>query len=302
MKLDISPVTRAEEIARRRCNTIIKLVPRNENPDASAVSNMQVDWISEFCAGVLGCRARIFGVQHELEELLHARGVPLDSADLEYHHAALFFAMDSALECLAYAMNAIGWACAASDCKCYSALHDEKALRNINLSNFRKTKNCSNSSCPTFAAIRACWQLPANQKCIDRLTEQHDVTKHRRAAMSGHGQQQSSSTEDDGSFISGLTAMAYNPPADYILHTNIKTLPVEKAQASALGKPSGRTLQEQHLNGEVYFLSELMADYNVLIEETARRFESDIEKLLANAEHSKSQTDQPDGAEANGLN
>ncbi len=285
-KLDIAPVTCAHEKVCKRCNTIAKFVQMPPNNNSTIINPTQIDWISEFCGGVLGFRARISGVQHELAELSHVRDVRLDPADLDYHLAALFFAMDSALECLAYALNAIGWACAPSDCKCYMDLHVEKSLKGINIGIYTNAKNsCTNNKCPSFPAMRKCWQADANKKCIDRLTQQHDVTKHRRATMAGHGQRQIAATEtsasDQVTRRSHLVSMRNNPPADYILHTNIKALPVEKAQASARGKPCGSPLAELLSEGKVYFLGELIKQYKVLIEETAKCFESDIDALLA---------------------
>ncbi len=281
---NITSITHAADIAQKRCNAIPKFIPQDANAVVPDGTMMQIDWCSEFCGGIAGFKARIFGVQVELPELLGVRGAHVDAFGLDYHLAALFFAMDSALECLAYAMNAIGWACAPPDCRCYKELHVLKALRSIDLGVFTNATKCGYCDCPSFATVRKCWQSPASQSCISRLTEQHDVTKHRRATMAGYGQREIASNGISGSdpppFLDSIIRLRNNPPGDFILHENIKALPVEKAAAAAHGKPYGKPLEDLRQKGEVYFLSELMKQYKLLIEETAKAFASDINALL----------------------
>jgi hypothetical protein len=278
----ISPINKAQTKVAPKNELIVKMV---QVPGTQSDQLVKLDWHSQFLAGWVGFKARIWGVEHEFHELSRSRGSSFGPYEQDYHLAALFFAMDSALECLAYAMNAIGWACCASrDCKCYKKMHVENALRSINLGIFRKTNNCSNTNCPPFAAVRACWQSPANKTCIDRLTEQHDVSKHRGATVNGHDKPVDiGTTPVDSEYVpdGSEESIGEAPAQDYILHAKIKTLVLEKATADALGKPYKKPFDELLKAGDVFYLRELMEQYKILIEETAKAFESDIDALLA---------------------
>ena len=68
------------------------------------------DWFGEFRGGLYGFYGRLHGVQIHYSEVhawLPRARIPTDT---EYQLTTILFQMDSALECLTFALNALGWA------------------------------------------------------------------------------------------------------------------------------------------------------------------------------------------------
>ena len=68
------------------------------------------DWFGEFRGGLYGFYGRLHGVQIHYSEVhawLPRVRIPKDT---EYQLTTILFQMDSALECLTFALNALGWA------------------------------------------------------------------------------------------------------------------------------------------------------------------------------------------------
>src|SRR5438552_7832368 len=66
------------------------------------------DWFGCFRGGLYGAYARLRAVQKHYFEVHAWLPVPRVLAHAEYHLSSIFFNMDSALECLAFAINALG--------------------------------------------------------------------------------------------------------------------------------------------------------------------------------------------------
>ncbi|HUW94746.1 MAG TPA: hypothetical protein VMW58_03095 [Anaerolineae bacterium] len=144
------------------------------------------DWFGSFRGGLAGLESRTYGVQTHFR-LVHAwlptRRSPLET---EYHIASIFFNMDSAIECLAFALNALGFAVAP---KCFRDVTDERQLTKIAPWDVSGRPTGVPPRQPldgyklVFPALQAHWQ--ANRGLLDTIVEQHDVSKHREHIFEG---------------------------------------------------------------------------------------------------------------------
>lgn len=139
-------------------------------------------WFGEFRGGLYGFYARIHGVQRhyfEVHEWLPRVRTPTET---EYHLSSILFQMDSALECLTFALNALGWIVMPAD---FRDVTNDIALRKIGpvdilgnatnppLAGFQKV----------FPTVQGAWRNAA--PLIDRIRELHDVSKHRQTIYVG---------------------------------------------------------------------------------------------------------------------
>ena len=141
------------------------------------------DWFGEFRGGLYGFYARLNGVQRHYFEL-HAWLPRVPEA--EYHLASIFFQMDSALECLTYALNAIGWVVRPVD---FRDVTDGKELTRITPRDILGDATKTPPRPPlagyqvVFPTLQGVWQNAA--QLISRVRELHDVSKHRRTIFVG---------------------------------------------------------------------------------------------------------------------
>ena len=141
------------------------------------------DWFGEFRGGLFGFYTRLNGIQRHYYEI-HAwlPRVP----EPEYHLASIFFHMDSALECLTYALNALGWIVRPA---AFRNVTDAKELMRIGprdiLGDATKTPPRSPLAGyqAVFPTLQGLWQRSA--QLISRVQELHDVSKHRRTIFVG---------------------------------------------------------------------------------------------------------------------
>lgn len=144
------------------------------------------DWFGEFRGGLYGFYARLYGVQRHYYEvhawLPHVR-IP---ADTEYHLSSILFQMDSALECLTFALNAFGWIVMPAG---FRDVTDAKALKRISpldiLGDATKTPPITPLAGfqAIFPTIQGTWNNEA--QLIAQIRELHDVSKHRRTIFVG---------------------------------------------------------------------------------------------------------------------
>lgn len=144
------------------------------------------DWFGEFRGGLYGFYARLHGVQrHYLE--VHAWLPRIrHPEEIEYHLASVLFQMDSALECLTFALNAFGWA--AMPCG-FRDVTDGRALRRISPLDVLGDPKRSPPLAPLsgyeaiYPSLQSTWQ--GHAELIDRVRILHDVSKHRRTIYVG---------------------------------------------------------------------------------------------------------------------
>ncbi len=144
------------------------------------------DWFGEFRGGLYGFYARVYGVQRHYNEvhawLPHFRSM----TETEYHLSTILFQMDSALECLAFALNALGWIVFSVD---FRDVTDAKALKRISpldiLGDATKIPPISPLAGykKVFPATQTAWQNES--PLIAQIRDLHDVSKHRKTIFEG---------------------------------------------------------------------------------------------------------------------
>jgi len=144
------------------------------------------DWFGEFRNGLYGFYARLYGVQHHYSEVhawLPRVRIPTET---EYHLASTLFQMDSALECLTFAVNALGWAAMPSG---FRDVTDEGALRRISPLDILgdSTRPTPDRPQPGYASIFPSFQVlwQSQVRLIGQIRDLHDVSKHRRSIFVG---------------------------------------------------------------------------------------------------------------------
>jgi hypothetical protein len=153
---------------------------------------LRTDWLLEYRGGLRGAYSRILTVDRHYS-MLHeyqARAEERDAVEnpnvwaveCEYHAGAILFGMDSSLECLVYAMNAIGFA---RDGTAFRDITDSKALRKIQPDDI-----LGGSKSPAlegytkyFPTTSALWS--GNAAVLRTLFNYHDASKHRSAIVQG---------------------------------------------------------------------------------------------------------------------
>jgi hypothetical protein len=146
------------------------------------------NWFYWFRRGVRGLQARIYGVGLHYYEVHAWHPRRRSRVETDYHLASIFFGMDSALECVTFAMNALG---NAVDPAQFKDITDEKALRGIaphNIVGGSDPANKRQQPLPGyglyFPEVQKYWQT--NRALVDLVMEHHDISKH-RTAMSADG-------------------------------------------------------------------------------------------------------------------
>jgi hypothetical protein len=157
-------------------------------------------WILTYRYAVRAMMARIMTVDREYQSLNEpgygtAPGEEMTTqsarnwwnAVWESYAGVLFFAMDSSLECFAYAINALG--CLLSPGEFLDITTDEK-LRRITPSNLfdspskGNVANSANAGCLRwFPSICGHWST--NRPLLTQIIEYHDATKHRHSVVVG---------------------------------------------------------------------------------------------------------------------
>jgi hypothetical protein len=144
------------------------------------------DWFGDFRGGLHGLYARLYGVQLHYSEVhawLPRARIPTDT---EYHLASILFQMDSALECLAFALNALGWAVLPGG---FRDVTDAKKLKQINPLDILGDPARIPPLAPQpgyaqlFPTLQGVWQAQA--RLIAQIRDLHDVSKHRRTVFVG---------------------------------------------------------------------------------------------------------------------
>ena len=136
------------------------------------------NWAFVFRAGVRGLTSRANGVAWH-SELFHS-WIPLAPLEAREHHiAAILFCMDSAMECLVFALNALGQAV---DKKAFRDISSRNALKGISPRDVFGPKALPGYG-RLFPTFQAEWIKEA--ELIRLVTDNHDVSKHRQSVFHG---------------------------------------------------------------------------------------------------------------------
>jgi len=144
------------------------------------------DWFGTFRGGLYGFYARIHGIEvnyHLVHSWIPRPRLPVET---EYHVASVFFNMDSALECLTYALNALGHAVMPT------SFRDVTTRRDLAKISPRDVLGIPEGDPPRaplpgytnlFPSTQTHWL--ANRDLIQTIFELHDVSKHRQTIYAG---------------------------------------------------------------------------------------------------------------------
>lgn len=144
------------------------------------------DWFGEFRGGLYGFYARLYGVQRHYSEVHAWLPRARITAETEYHLASILFQMDSALECLVFALNSLGWVVMPAG---FRNVTDAKALKRISPLDILGDATKTPLVAPlvgyqtVFPNIQKVWQSEA--QLIAQVRDLHDVSKHRRTIFVG---------------------------------------------------------------------------------------------------------------------
>lgn len=144
-------------------------------------------WFFHFRRGLHGLYARVIGVQIHYCEI-HSWVLPRYSITpmqmAEYHLSSIFFNMDSAVECMVFALNALGYI---ADPPQFLDITNEQKLKQIFPRNILGKPPAYSNGLKGydnyFPSLKSYWH--ENQELIYTISEQHDVSKHRSAIFSG---------------------------------------------------------------------------------------------------------------------
>jgi len=154
------------------------------------------DWLNHFLWGLEGLHARLLGVQlHYREihswELVDQPGIPFYELEVrlylmtEYHLSTILFHMDSAIECMVFALNALGYATNSAQFKDVTKVDELRRISPYNI--LGKPPNYSGGFVPGhesyFPSLKSYWH--ENRDLILKISEQHDVSKHRSSIFEG---------------------------------------------------------------------------------------------------------------------
>ena len=142
------------------------------------------NWFYSFRGGLNGFHARMAGAEHHYN-LMHA-WIPQtrSTKETEYHLATFFFQIDSAIECLVFALNSMGYAIEKNG---FRRIDDSASLRRISpldiLGDINKNISPLKGYSKIFPKTSNLWA--SKRDLFTRIFEQHDVSKHRHTIYVG---------------------------------------------------------------------------------------------------------------------
>lgn len=147
----------------------------------------ETDWFGSFRGGLYGFYARFHGLTEHFR-LLHEWIPPRlrIREDTEYHLASVFFNMDSAVECLTFALNALGFAAQPNG---FRDVTDRQSLYGITPKDILGNPAANPPREPLegyfqiFPTLQSYWA--ENRQLLSRIIELHDVSKHRETIYTG---------------------------------------------------------------------------------------------------------------------
>jgi hypothetical protein len=139
------------------------------------------DWFGHFRGGLYGHYSRLNGASIHYANM--HRWLPVTQASLiEYNLASFFFNADSALECLVYALNALGYA-AEPDLFCdIGKASNLKKISPWNIVGYKRKKPLAGYK-KYFPLVQQEWKK--NETLLRKIMDLHDVSKHRRTIYIG---------------------------------------------------------------------------------------------------------------------
>jgi hypothetical protein len=215
-------------------------------------------WFFSFRGAMHGLSSRLYGAKLHYNYLHSWLPFRQTMTDAEYHLANTLFNMDSSLECLVFALNALG---TSQNVAHFFDITNKETLKKITSSNVIGKASLRGYD-TYFPQFKACWSR--NTTLINAIIEYHDVIKHRHA-LAGAGQLRS------------------DPPPgllDGIEENHRFTFP--PFEEIILGPDTKKPLDQRYTNwqNEPYAtLEQVMAGFKPLIEESLELVLNDIKFL-----------------------
>lgn len=169
------------------------------------------DWFGCFRGGIYAVHQRVYGIQRHYEDVHAWLPAPRIFGDVEHHLADLLFNLDSAMECLIYGLNALGFAAFPEE---FLDVTDRRSLKGVNPGNMIGSKPLPGYD-RVFPNLKKHWM--ANAGLVGIIVEQHDVSKHRSVIFSGG-------------------KMRDDPPPDYFERLKIADDPIARATNSPMAE------------------------------------------------------------------
>ncbi|MCP5007209.1 MAG: hypothetical protein GY941_25195 [Planctomycetes bacterium] len=192
------------------------------------------DWFGSFRGGLYGSFARIHGLINHYYEVHTWKIRMRHPAETEYQLASIFFNMDSFVECITYAFNALGF------CFSNSAFRDvtkSNELRRVSpydilgrIENHSPQPPLSGYK-SIFPSVQNFWK--SNYRLLSTIFELHDVSKHRETIFTGgmvRGDPPAGFYKLLGIDENTSGKAIFSPMKEIILKNNPKTPRIERVQ------------------------------------------------------------------------
>ena len=144
------------------------------------------NWFYPFRSGLNGFHSRMSGAAHHYQMIYAWLPQARWPKEFEYHISTFFFHADSALECLTFALNSLGYGIFGDG---FLSVSDERSLRQISPNLMldglggRRAPASATGFNRVFSKTKALWR--SNISLIELVFEQHDVSKHRHTIYDG---------------------------------------------------------------------------------------------------------------------
>ena len=186
------------------------------------------DWFSCFRGGTFAVHHRIRAVRRHYYDVHEWISAPRVLGDAEYHLASLLFNLDSALECLVFGLNGLGYAALPADFRDVTDRRSLKQVTPIDLMGSSQRQPLQGYQ-RIFPQLQDHWK--AHSDLVTLVIEHHDVSKHRSTIFRGG---QARNDPPPGFFASlGIEGDAsreaiYRPMAEIILVQDPKEPPAQR--------------------------------------------------------------------------
>jgi hypothetical protein len=143
-------------------------------------------WFGAFRGGLYGSYSRIHGVVTHYDEVHAWVPKPRPPRETEYHLASIFFNMDSAIECITFALNALGFCAVPTS---FWDVSETSAIRSVSPFDILGKDDANPPRPPLggyakiFPSVQSYWK--SCKKILFVIFEQHDVSKHRETIYMG---------------------------------------------------------------------------------------------------------------------
>ncbi len=194
-------------------------------------------WFGSFRGGLYGSYARIHGLINHYYAVHAWMPRPRLPAETEYHLAAIFFNMDSFVECITYAFNALGF-CALNN-NFFRDVTKSKELRRVSPYDVLGRAETNPPQPPIsgyksiFPSVQNYWN--SKDSLLNTIFEQHDVSKHRETIFTGgmaRNDPPAGFYESLGVGGNASQKALFCPMKEIILKNNPKTPRIERVQQS----------------------------------------------------------------------